>query len=107
MFRLKMTLLAKNFRGNWKLQVYLSLPSCYFYHTCALENYYLSLNMQISHELFFMFHGACARLFVFFLVMTLITNKFNRIVMSEKELKEVRELFSQAADNCLNLKKPD
>ncbi|ONI10001.1 hypothetical protein PRUPE_4G022700 [Prunus persica] len=26
---------------------------------------------------------------------------------AEKELKEVRELFSQAADNCLNLKKPD
>ncbi|PQQ16039.1 mediator of RNA polymerase II transcription subunit 21 [Prunus yedoensis var. nudiflora] len=26
---------------------------------------------------------------------------------AEKELMEVRELFSQAADNCLNLKKPD
>ncbi|XP_040946225.1 mediator of RNA polymerase II transcription subunit 21 isoform X2 [Gossypium hirsutum] len=24
-----------------------------------------------------------------------------------KELKQVQELFSQAADNCLNLKKPD
>ncbi|WJZ95898.1 hypothetical protein VitviT2T_014634 [Vitis vinifera] len=26
---------------------------------------------------------------------------------AEKELKQVQELFSQAADNCLNLKKPD
>ncbi|KAI5330912.1 PREDICTED: mediator [Prunus dulcis] len=26
---------------------------------------------------------------------------------AEKELKEVRELFSQAADHCLNLKKPN
>ncbi|XP_062015898.1 mediator of RNA polymerase II transcription subunit 21-like isoform X1 [Rosa rugosa] len=26
---------------------------------------------------------------------------------AEEELKQVRELFSQAADNCLNLKKPD
>ncbi|XP_073123262.1 mediator of RNA polymerase II transcription subunit 21 isoform X2 [Henckelia pumila] len=26
---------------------------------------------------------------------------------AEKELKQVRELFSQATDNCLNLKKPD
>ncbi|TYG79370.1 hypothetical protein ES288_D02G133600v1 [Gossypium darwinii] len=24
-----------------------------------------------------------------------------------KELKQVQELFNQAADNCLNLKKPD
>ncbi|KAL2495369.1 Mediator of RNA polymerase II transcription subunit 21 [Forsythia ovata] len=26
---------------------------------------------------------------------------------AEKELKQVQEIFSQAADNCLNLKKPD
>ncbi|OWM87998.1 mediator of RNA polymerase II transcription subunit 21 [Punica granatum] len=26
---------------------------------------------------------------------------------AEKELKQVQELFSQATDNCLNLKKPD
>ncbi|KAL5578862.1 hypothetical protein UlMin_011304 [Ulmus minor] len=26
---------------------------------------------------------------------------------AEKELKQVQELFSQAADNCLNLKKPE
>ncbi|KDO75468.1 hypothetical protein CISIN_1g0326101mg, partial [Citrus sinensis] len=26
---------------------------------------------------------------------------------AEKELKQVQELFSQAADNCLNLKKPN
>lgn len=26
---------------------------------------------------------------------------------AEKELKQVRELFNQATDNCLNLKKPD
>ncbi|KAG1365308.1 mediator of RNA polymerase II transcription subunit 21 [Cocos nucifera] len=26
---------------------------------------------------------------------------------AEKELKQVQELFHQAADNCLNLKKPD
>ncbi|XP_015884047.2 mediator of RNA polymerase II transcription subunit 21 [Ziziphus jujuba] len=26
---------------------------------------------------------------------------------AEKELRQVQELFSQAADNCLNLKKPD
>ncbi|GMI72736.1 mediator 21 [Hibiscus trionum] len=26
---------------------------------------------------------------------------------AEKELKQVQELFSQAADNCMNLKKPD
>ncbi|PON84056.1 Mediator complex, subunit Med [Trema orientale] len=26
---------------------------------------------------------------------------------AENELKQVQELFSQAADNCLNLKKPD
>ncbi|CAH1439986.1 unnamed protein product [Lactuca virosa] len=26
---------------------------------------------------------------------------------AEKELKQVRELFNEAADNCLNLKKPD
>ncbi|XP_075485370.1 mediator of RNA polymerase II transcription subunit 21 isoform X2 [Primulina tabacum] len=26
---------------------------------------------------------------------------------AEKELKQVRELFSKATDNCLNLKKPD
>ncbi|KAK1283609.1 Mediator of RNA polymerase II transcription subunit 21 [Acorus calamus] len=26
---------------------------------------------------------------------------------AEEELKRVRELFNQAADNCLNLKKPD
>lgn len=25
----------------------------------------------------------------------------------EKELREVQELFGQATDNCLNLKKPD
>nr|GMD91772.1 mediator of RNA polymerase II transcription subunit 21-like [Ipomoea batatas]GMD92985.1 mediator of RNA polymerase II transcription subunit 21-like [Ipomoea batatas] len=26
---------------------------------------------------------------------------------AEKELKQVQELFNQASDNCLNLKKPD
>ncbi|GAB4826604.1 Mediator of RNA polymerase II transcription subunit 21 [Ancistrocladus abbreviatus] len=26
---------------------------------------------------------------------------------AEKELKQVQELYSQAADNCLNMKKPD
>lgn len=29
------------------------------------------------------------------------------LLVSENELKQVQELFSQAADNCLNLKKPD
>ena len=29
------------------------------------------------------------------------------LFVSENELKQVQELFSQAADNCLNLKKPD
>lgn len=28
-------------------------------------------------------------------------------LMSEKELNQVQELFRQASDNCLNLKKPD
>ncbi|KAH7545760.1 hypothetical protein FEM48_Zijuj01G0127900 [Ziziphus jujuba var. spinosa] len=35
------------------------------------------------------------------------TNNLNHLVKSEKELRQVQELFSQAADNCLNLKKPD
>lgn len=29
------------------------------------------------------------------------------LLISEKELKQVQELFNEAADNCLNLKKPD
>lgn len=31
----------------------------------------------------------------------------NQLKEAEKELKQVRELFNQATDNCLNLKKPD
>ncbi|TYI63976.1 hypothetical protein E1A91_D09G053900v1 [Gossypium mustelinum] len=30
-----------------------------------------------------------------------------QLEVAVKELKQVQELFSQAADNCLNLKKPD
>jgi len=28
-------------------------------------------------------------------------------LISEKELNQVQELYRQATDNCLNLKKPD
>ncbi|PIA32523.1 hypothetical protein AQUCO_04400015v1 [Aquilegia coerulea] len=31
----------------------------------------------------------------------------NQLEAAEEELKQVQELFNQAADNCLNLKKPD
>lgn len=31
----------------------------------------------------------------------------NVVCVPEKELRQVQELFGQAADNCLNLKKPD
>lgn len=29
------------------------------------------------------------------------------LMVAERELQEVRELFGQAADHCLNLKKPE
>lgn len=34
-------------------------------------------------------------------------NIFCGFLMSEKELNQVQELFKQASDNCLNLKKAD
>jgi hypothetical protein len=34
-------------------------------------------------------------------------NIFFGFLMSEMELNQVQELFRQATDNCLNLKKPD
>ncbi|KAF8054408.1 hypothetical protein N665_1330s0003 [Sinapis alba] len=30
-----------------------------------------------------------------------------QLEVAEKELKQVQELFGQAADNCLNIKKPE